>query len=37
VEDPEQRKFLSERVSRLEQWMRSGSKVLPILQKILGH
>jgi len=37
VEDPEQRKFLSERVSRLEQWMRSGSKVLPILQKILGQ
>ena len=37
VDDPEQRKFLSDRVSRLEQWMRSGSKVLPILQKILGQ
>ena len=37
VDDPEQRKFLSERVSRLEQWMRSGSKVLPMLQKILGQ
>lgn len=37
VTDAEQRKFLSERVDRLEQWMRSGGKVLPILQKILGQ
>ena len=37
VEDPEHRQFLSERVDRLEQWMRSGSRVLPILQKILGQ
>jgi DNA-binding transcriptional regulator GbsR (MarR family) len=37
VEDPEHRKFLSDRVERLEQWMRSGGKVLPILQKILGQ
>jgi HTH-type transcriptional regulator, glycine betaine synthesis regulator len=37
VEDPEQRKFLSERVERLEQWMRSGGRVLPLLQKILGQ
>lgn len=37
VEDPEQRKFLTDRVERLDQWMRSGGKVLPILQKILGQ
>jgi len=37
VDDPDQRKFLSERVTRLEHWMRSGSRVLPILQKILGQ
>lgn len=37
VDDPEHRKFLNDRVERLEQWMRSGGKVLPILQKILGQ
>lgn len=37
VENPAERAFLSDRVERLEQWMRSGSKVLPILQKILGQ
>jgi len=37
VEDPDQRKFLSDRVERLEQWMRSGGRVLPLLQKILGQ
>jgi DNA-binding transcriptional regulator GbsR (MarR family) len=37
VEDPEHRKFLSDRVERLESWMRSGGKVLPVLQKILGQ
>lgn len=37
VEDPESRKFLSERVDRLGHWMRSGGKILPILQKILGQ
>ena len=37
IGDPERRKFLSERVNRLERWMRSGSRVLPILQKILGQ
>lgn len=37
VENPSERAFLSDRVERLEQWMRSGSKVLPILQKILGQ
>lgn len=37
IEDPEHRKFLSGRVERLDQWMRSSGKVLPILQKILGQ
>jgi DNA-binding transcriptional regulator GbsR (MarR family) len=37
VEDPEHRKFLSERLDRLDQWMRSGGRVLPVLQKILGQ
>jgi HTH-type transcriptional regulator, glycine betaine synthesis regulator len=37
VEDPDHRKFLSERVERLDSWMRSGGRVLPVLQKILGQ
>lgn len=37
VEDPERREFLNERVERLEQWMRRGGRVLPLLQKILGQ
>jgi len=37
VSDLDHRKFLSARVDRLDKWMRSGSKVLPILQKILGQ
>jgi DNA-binding transcriptional regulator GbsR (MarR family) len=37
VEDPELREFLGDRVERLDQWLRSGSRVLPILQKILGQ
>lgn len=37
LEDPEQRQFLCERVERLEQWMRSGGRVLPIMQKLLGQ
>jgi DNA-binding transcriptional regulator GbsR (MarR family) len=37
VESPERREFLSERVERLEQWMRRGGRVLPVLQKILGQ
>jgi len=31
------REFLSERVERLDQWMRTGGRVLPLLQKILGQ
>lgn len=37
VADPIQREFVSDRVERLEQWMRRGGRVLPILQKILGQ
>lgn len=37
VEDPEHRRFLCDRVDRLEQWMSSGGRVLPIIQKILGQ
>jgi DNA-binding transcriptional regulator GbsR (MarR family) len=37
VDDPARRKFLNDRVERLETWMRSGSRVLPVLQKILGQ
>lgn len=35
--DPEHRQFLSGRVERLDQWMRSGAKVLPLLQTFLGQ
>lgn len=37
IDDPERRKFLGERVERLETWMRSGGRVLPVLQKLLGQ
>jgi DNA-binding transcriptional regulator GbsR (MarR family) len=37
IDDPDRRKFLSERVERLDTWMRSGGKVLPVLQKLLGQ
>ena len=37
IEDPARRIFLSERVERLETWMRSGGRVLPVLQKLLGQ
>lgn len=36
-QDPIRRAFLTERVSRLEHWMSRGSRVLPILQKLLGQ
>jgi HTH-type transcriptional regulator, glycine betaine synthesis regulator len=35
--DPARREFLRERVERLEHWMRSGGKVLPVLQRLLGQ
>lgn len=37
IENPEHRRFLSERIERLETWMNSSGKVLPVLQKILGQ
>jgi hypothetical protein len=37
VEDPSRRKFLSERVERLDKWIRSSGRVLPVLQKLLGQ
>lgn len=37
IDDPARREFLSERVERLETWMRSGGRVLPVLQKLLGQ
>lgn len=37
IDDPERRKFMGERVERLEKWMRSGGRVLPVLQKLLGQ
>lgn len=35
--DPAERKFLIERVERLESWMKRGNQVLPLLQKLLGQ
>ncbi len=37
IEDLEQRRFLSERIERLETWVSRSGKVLPLLQKILGQ
>ena len=37
IDDSDRRKFLGERIGRLETWMSSSGKVLPILQKILGQ
>ena len=37
LDDANRREFLEERLDRLSNWMRSGSRVLPILQKLLGQ
>ncbi len=37
IDDPVRRKFVAERVERLDKWMRSGGRVLPVLQKLLGQ
>jgi DNA-binding transcriptional regulator GbsR (MarR family) len=37
IDDIERKEFLNERIDRLENWMSSGRKVLPILQKLLGQ
>jgi HTH-type transcriptional regulator, glycine betaine synthesis regulator len=36
-DDPLRREFLCDRVERLDYWMSRGSKVLPLLQKLLGQ
>lgn len=35
--DPARREFLEDRVEKLENWMRRGGLVLPVLQKLLGE
>lgn len=37
LEDEEIREFAIERIERLDQWMKNASKVLPVLQKLLGQ
>lgn len=37
IDDPERREFLEDRLDQLNSWMRRGSRVLPILQKLLGQ
>lgn len=37
IDDPESRKFLRARIERIDTWRRSASKLLPILQKLLGQ
>jgi DNA-binding transcriptional regulator GbsR (MarR family) len=37
IDDPARREFLCDRVDRLENWMRRGGKVLPVLQRLLGQ
>lgn len=36
-DDSERKKFLTERLGRIEHWMRSSGRVLPVLQKLLGE
>jgi DNA-binding transcriptional regulator GbsR (MarR family) len=35
--DPVEREFFTDRIERLETWMKRGGQVLPVLQKILGQ
>ena len=37
VDDPGHREFLSDRIERLESWIRSSGRVLPVIQKLLGQ
>lgn len=37
IDDPESRKFLRARIERIDTWRRSTTKLLPILQKLLGQ
>jgi DNA-binding transcriptional regulator GbsR (MarR family) len=35
--DPQRREFIDERLERLEHWLKSGGRVLPVIQKLLGE
>lgn len=35
--DPVDKEFFTDRIERLESWMKRGSQVLPMLQRILGQ
>jgi DNA-binding transcriptional regulator GbsR (MarR family) len=35
--DPVEREFFTDRLERLESWMKRGGQVLPVLQKMLGQ
>lgn len=37
TQDPIEREFLIDRIDRIETWMKRGSQVLPVLQKLLGQ
>jgi DNA-binding transcriptional regulator GbsR (MarR family) len=37
TQDPIEREFFSDRIERLDSWMKRGGQVLPMLQKILGQ
>ena len=37
IENPSEREFATERIERIDHWMRSSSRVLPIVQKLLGE
>lgn len=37
IGDPATRRFANERIERLETWMRTAGKVLPVVQKLLGQ
>ncbi len=37
ISDPAGRRFANERIERLETWMRTAGKVLPVIQKLLGQ
>jgi len=36
-EDPERREFLKERIERLDNWLRRGGVMLPLIQRLLGQ
>lgn len=37
LEDAQRAEFLQSRLDRLEQWMRTGGRLLPFIQKMLGQ